>query len=392
MCLFKRVKTLQIRSEGQEFRAAGEERIKISIWEGGAPRLSQPTADKTLDLKSLSPEDLERLLVGWGEPAYRARQIMEWMFQRGAKDFSEMTNLPLALRDRLAKKAYIGQVFPKLHQQSADGTEKFLFELADGVTVESVLIPEGDRLTACISSQAGCGIGCSFCATAIGGLIRNLTAAEIVDQLIRVQRHAGKRINNVVLMGMGEPLANYGPVMRAVRAMNHPLGLGLGQRNITISTSGIVPAIRRLADEDLQVVLAVSLHAPTDELRDELVPLNRKYPVAALLDACRDYVAKTGRRITIEYVLIRDVNDSIATAQKLVERLELLQCHVNLIPLNPVPETGYERPDAQQVRAFADKVREAGIPVTVRKEKGSDIDAACGQLRRQSRQLVFVGE
>lgn len=332
------------------------------------------------------------MLVEWGEPAYRARQIMEWIYQRGVDQFSEMTNLPLALRKRLAEVAVIGRVHPKIHQQSADGTRKFLFELADGVTVESVLIPEGDRLTACISSQAGCGIGCSFCATAFGGLIRNLTAGEIIDQLIRVQQEADKRISNVVLMGMGEPLANYRAVLRAVRTMVHPQGLGIGQRHITISTSGIVPGIRRLAAENLQVVLAVSLHAPTDELRDQLVPINRKYPIALLLDACREYIAQTGRRITFEYVLIRNVNDSIGMAQKLVKRLESMHCHVNLIPLNPVAETGFERPDAQQVQAFAEEVRQAGIPVTVRKEKGSDIDAACGQLRRQSRKLVLVGE
>lgn len=317
---------------------------------------------------------------------------MEWIYRRGVDQFSEMTNLPLALRERLAREASISRVYPKLRQQSADGTRKYLFELADGVTVESVLIPEGDRLTACISSQAGCGIGCSFCATALGGLIRNLTAGEIIDQLIRLQEEAGKRISNVVLMGMGEPLANYRAVLRAVRNMIHPQGLGIGQRHITISTSGIVPAIRRLATENLQIVLAVSLHAPTDELRDQLVPLNRKYPIAVLLDACREYIAQTGRRITFEYVLIRDVNDSLDMAQKLVERLDSMLCHVNLIPLNPVPETGFARPDMERVRAFAEKVRQAGIPVTIRKEKGSDIDAACGQLRRQSRKLVRVGE
>lgn len=318
--------------------------------------------------------------------------MLEWMYRRGVHQFSEMTNLPLSLRERLAQEAFVSRVYPKLHQQSADGTRKFLFELADGVTVEAVLIPEGDRLTACISSQAGCGIGCAFCATALGGLIRNLTAGEIIDQLVRLQQEAGKRISNVVLMGMGEPLANYRAVLRAVRTMIHPQGLGIGQRHITISTSGVVPGIRRLAAENLQVVLAVSLHAPTDELRDQLVPLNRKYPIDILLEACREYIAQTGRRVTFEYVLIRNVNDSIDMAQKLVERLESMLCHVNLIPLNPVAETGFERPDMEQVRAFAEAIRQAGIPVTVRKEKGSDIDAACGQLRRQSRKLVPVGE
>lgn len=347
--------------------------------------MSVTQIERRIELKSLSPGELEDLMVGWGEPAYRARQLMEWMYQHDVSDFDAMTNLSKSLRARLAREANVERIQLRLEQRSQDGTRKFLFALADGVTVESVLIPDGDRLTACISSQAGCGIGCSFCATALGGLIRNLTASEIIDQLLRVREAAGRRIDNVVLMGMGEPLANYRAVMTAVRLMVHPHGVGIGQRHITISTSGVVPGILRLAREGLQVVLAVSLHAPVDELRDQLVPLNRKYPIGVLMEACASYAAITGRRITFEYVLIRDVNDSDEMARRLAALVRPILSHVNLIPLNPVPETGYERPDVQRVQEFARIVQEAGIPVTVRKEKGTDIDAACGQLRRQSR-------
>lgn len=358
----------------------------------GAVWLTGTQVERGIDLKDLSPEELKQLFIEWGEPAYRARQLMEWMYQHGVTDFAEMTNLSKALRERLAAEADLGVIRTLLEQQSQDGTRKFLFQLADGVTVESVLIPDGDRLTACISSQAGCGIGCSFCATALGGLIRNLRVSEIIDQLLRVREAAGARIDNVVMMGMGEPLANYRSVLQAIRTMIHPQGLGIGQRHITISTSGVVPAIRRLAHEGLQTVLAVSLHAPTDELRDQLVPLNKKYPIDSLLEACSYYVATTGRRVTFEYVLIRDVNDSDAMAERLAALLRPIHSHVNLIPLNPVPETGYERPLPTRVQQFATILQDAGLPVTVRKEKGTDIDAACGQLRRQSRHAIIPSE
>lgn len=345
--------------------------------------MSQTLTAHRVDLKGKRLEELEQLLLGWGEPAYRARQIMRWLYSRGVGDVNDMTDLPKALRERLAEEAMVTSIKTQVSQESIDGTRKFLFELHDKVTIESVIIPDGDRLTACISSQAGCGIGCSFCATALGGLLRNLTAAEIIDQLVVMQQAVGRRLNNVVMMGMGEPLANYKAVLDAVHLMVHPLGLGIGQRHITISTSGVVPGIRRLAQEGLQVVLALSLHAPVDPLRDELVPLNKKYPISEVLSACREYQEVTGRRVTIEYVLIHDVNDSPELADALGDRLQSLHCHVNLIPLNPVKETGFLRPPPERVRMFAQRVEACGIPVTVRKEMGTDIDAACGQLRRR---------
>lgn len=343
----------------------------------------QTVRGERIDLQGLDEQELTALVTGMGEPPYRARQIMHWLYRRCEADMSRMSDLPKAFRERLAAVAYVGRPAVEMVQTAGDGTRKYLLRLADGVHIEAVLIPDGPRLTACLSSQAGCGIGCAFCATAIGGLVRNLTASEIVGQLLVMQSDSPRRITHVVMMGMGEPLANYRAVLRAIRLMVDPKGVGLGQRHITVSTSGVVPGILRLADEGLQIGLAVSLHAPNDALRSQLVPLNKKYPLAELLAACREYVARTRRRITFEYVLIDGVNDGDGHAAELGRLLAGLLCHVNLIPLNPVPELGLRRPPRERIARFAKLARQAGLAVTVRKEMGVEIDAACGQLRRR---------
>ncbi|HEY8497176.1 MAG TPA: 23S rRNA (adenine(2503)-C(2))-methyltransferase RlmN [Limnochordales bacterium] len=341
------------------------------------------TTERRVNLYGMGLEELTAFVQELGEPAYRARQLMEWLYQRHVTDFDAMTNLPKALRHTLAQRATAEAPTVAHVQVSSDGTRKYLLRVFDGDTVEAVLIPEGNRLTACLSSQIGCGIGCRFCATALMGLTRNLSPGEIAGQLAAIQHESGRRVTNVVMMGMGEPLANYTSVMRALRLMNHPLGFGLGARRLTISTVGIVPRIRDLAREVLQVGLAVSLHAADDETRDLLVPINQRYPIAELMAAVRDYVEQTHRRVTFEYVLLRGVNDSPADARKLAGLLEGLLCHVNLIPFNPVPETGFERPEAAVIKRFQDELTKRGIPATVRRSRGSDIDAACGQLRRR---------
>ncbi|HEY8417782.1 MAG TPA: 23S rRNA (adenine(2503)-C(2))-methyltransferase RlmN [Limnochordales bacterium] len=336
-----------------------------------------------VNLYGMGLAELTAFVQGLGEPAYRARQLMEWLYRHGVTDIEAMTNLPKALRHTLAQRAYVGAAAVAHVQVSQDGTRKYLLRLPDGDTVEAVLIPEGPRRTACLSSQIGCGIGCRFCATALMGLIRNLAPGEIVGQLAAIQQESGQRVTNVVMMGMGEPLANYANVMRALRLLNDPLGFGLGARRLTISTVGIAPRIRDLAREDLQVGLAVSLHAANNETRDRLVPINRRYPIEELLAACREYVERTHRRVTFEYVLLKGVNDGPGDARQLAGLLQGLLCHVNLIPFNPVPETGFERPEPAVVKRFLEELRSRGIPATVRRSRGSDIDAACGQLRRR---------
>lgn len=335
-----------------------------------------------VNLKGLDHDELRELVGELGEASYRAEQIMRWIYQRDVEHVDEMTNLSKEFRRRLGQRCRIERLTVEADERSVDGTRKFLFRLPDGPTIEAVLIPDGPRRTACVSSQAGCGIGCPFCATALGGLVRNLTAGEIVDQILALSRLTGERVTHVVFMGMGEPFANYRQVIKAARLLTHPLGYGLGARHITISTSGVVPAIRRFAQEKAQFVLAVSLHAATDDVRDVLVPLNRKYPIAQLLEACREYTAVTRRRVTFEYVMIRDVNDGSEQALALAELLGGMLCHVNLIPLNSVPESGFQRSRPQAIQRFAGILREAGIKVTMRRERGSDIQAACGQLRR----------
>lgn len=339
-----------------------------------------------LQLKGLSLVELRSLFQTWGQPAYRAVQVMEWMYQRTAASFEDMTNLPKDLRDRLEATCSLTAVTLETRQESGDGTTKYLFSLADGQAVESVLMPHDYGNSVCVSSQVGCRMGCVFCASTLGGLARNCSVGEMIDQVVFIQRELkarDDRVSSVVLMGSGEPMENYESMVAFIRLLGDPRGLGIGLRHITVSTCGIVPGIKRLAQENLPVTLAVSLHAPTDELRSRMLPVNRRYPIADLLEASREYASETGRRLTFEYILIRGLNDSRQDAEELARRLKGQLAHVNLIPANPVSERGIERTPAEQVETFARVLEERGIPVTVRREMGSDIDAACGQLRRR---------
>jgi len=324
-----------------------------------------------------------------GEKRFRATQLYRWIHQKGAADFTAMSDLAKSLRDKLAGVAVVRPLAVVSEQASTDGTIKWLFDVGGGNAVETVFIPEDDRGTLCVSSQAGCAVGCRFCSTGHQGFSRNLTTGEIVAQLWFAEHHLRQRlklapgeraITNVVMMGMGEPLQNYSALVPALRVMLDDHGYGLSRRRVTVSTSGVVPMIDRLRD-DCPVALAVSLHAPDDALRDDLVPLNRKYPIAELLQACERYLDKAPRDfITFEYCMLDGVNDSLQHAQALVRLSQRIACKFNLIPFNPFPESGLKRSPRERVTAFARVLQEAGVVTTVRKTRGEDIDAACGQL------------
>ncbi|MBN1310957.1 MAG: 23S rRNA (adenine(2503)-C(2))-methyltransferase RlmN [Anaerolineae bacterium] len=340
----------------------------------------------TTNLYDLTHEELVDLLAAWGEPRYRADQLWQWLYQHKATDFASMHTLPAALRDSLAAETRIGgaEVVRKL--SSADGeTRKYLLQLADGQMIETVLMQySGVRRTACISTQAGCAMGCVFCATGQMGFARHLTAGEIIEQAVHVARileTEGERLSNVVLMGMGEPFHNYDPTLEAIRRLIDPATMGIGQRHVTVSTIGLVPAIRRFAQEGLQVRLAISLHAATDEERSALLPVNRRYPLDELLAAVRDYIDQTGRRVTFEWALIEGENDSAEEAHRLGKLLKGLLCHLNVIPLNPTG--GYRGRPSKPARVdrFVQTVKSYGIPTTVRVRRGIDIHAGCGQLK-----------
>ncbi|GIV08751.1 MAG: putative dual-specificity RNA methyltransferase RlmN [Fimbriimonadales bacterium] len=314
------------------------------------------------------------------EPPYRGTQLAKWVYQKTATDFEQMTDLPATLRTRLQACAVVSPNTIRLTQRSKDGTVKCLLGLADGNEVECVLLPYDDRVSVCLSTQAGCAMGCRFCATAQGGYTRNLTAGEIVDQLLQLQRLSDSRISHVVLMGMGEPLLNLEQVVPALRLMHDELGISY--RRITVSTVGIVPQIYELAAYDLPITLAISLHAPDDETRARLMPVNRKWGVDTLIQAARDYFEQTKRRITFEYLLLRAVNDTAWHAEQLANKLKGVPCLVNLIPFNYVSTPdGFQRPEAERVRRFRQILESAGIETTQRVERGHDIAAACGQLR-----------
>jgi 23S rRNA (adenine2503-C2)-methyltransferase len=335
------------------------------------------------DLRCMDLDELVRWVAELGQPPYRGRQLARWVHGHGARGFEGMTDLPASLRQELAHRAALTSLRVLHRTTSADGsTTKYLLQCEDGSTVESVWMRYADgRRSACVSTQVGCAMACTFCATGLAGFGRNLSAGEITDQVHVMRLDQGEDPTHVVFMGMGEPLANLDATVRAVRLLNAPYGLGLGIRRITVSTVGLVPQIRRLARLRLGCKLAVSLHAPDDDLRSQLVPVNRRYPLAELLDACREYVEAVGRRLTFEYVLLEGVNDSPDHARRLVALLRGMVAHVNLIPWNPVPSLPYRRPEAERVREFARVLRSAGVPVTVRVERGTDILAACGQLR-----------
>ncbi|MBX6352229.1 MAG: 23S rRNA (adenine(2503)-C(2))-methyltransferase RlmN [Thermoflavifilum sp.] len=326
-----------------------------------------------------------------GEPRYRARQVFEWLYQKRALTFDEMTNLPKTLRGRLSEVAEITTSREITRQVSkVDGTTKFLLGWPDDVTVETVLMRHDYGNSVCVSTQVGCKMGCTFCASTLGGMIRQMTAGEMVEQLMYSQRlldATDERVSSVVLMGSGEPMDNYDASMKFIDIIHDPHGLNIGQRHITISTVGLVPGIIRLADEGRPITLAVSLHAPNDELRSAMMPVNKAYPIAKLMEACRYYCRKTGKRISFEYALVGGKNDRLEHARELAALLEGIPSHVNLIPVNYVPERGYERTPADQIQAFLRELKSLGVNATIRREMGHDIAAACGQLRAQ-----YMGE
>ncbi|MCX7925329.1 MAG: 23S rRNA (adenine(2503)-C(2))-methyltransferase RlmN [Fimbriimonadales bacterium] len=319
-----------------------------------------------------------------GEPAYRGTQLARWIYEKAVADFNAMSDLPAALRARLSEVAIVSPNTISLTQRSKDGTVKCLLRLADGNEVECVLLPYEERVSVCLSTQVGCAMGCRFCATAQGGYTRNLTADEIVDQLLHLQRLSERRISHVVLMGMGEPLLNLENVIVALHLMHDEVGISY--RRMTVSTVGIVPKIYALAEYDLPITLAISLHAPDDETRARIMPVNRKWGVDVLIQAARDYFEKTKRRITFEYLLLRGVNDTPHHAEQLAAKLKGVPCLVNLIPFNYVPTPDdFQRPEALRVRRFREILETAGVETTQRVERGHDIDAACGQLRGKHR-------
>ena len=335
------------------------------------------------DLKSMYREELESWVKEKGQPAFRAKQLFEWFHKKYAATTEEMTNIPKLLREAVDDEGFTS-ITEELRQESKkDGTIKFLYRMPDGQMIESVFMRYDYGNSICISSQAGCRMGCKFCASTIGGLHRNLTASEMLEQVYATMRATGERISNIVVMGTGEPLDNYDNLLRFIRLISCEEGYNISQRNITVSSCGIVPQIRRLADEDLTITFALSLHATTDEERKNLMPIANSYGLKETIDACRYYFEKTKRRVTFEYSMVKGINDSTDHAKRLAALLKGINCHVNLIPVNPVTERDYKRSDSASVEKFKLTLEKNSINSTIRKSMGSDIDAACGQLRRK---------
>jgi len=335
------------------------------------------------NLKDMTLEEMEEFFVNLGESKFRAKQLYKWIYDKRVTDFDLMTDISKNLRAKLKEIAYISELkIIERRVSQIDDTVKYLFLLEDKNIIEGVAIKYKFGNTACVSTQVGCNMRCKFCASAIGGKVRDLKASEMVDQVMAIDSDYGK-ISNIVLMGSGEPFDNYDEVMKFIKIVNNPYGLKIGKRHITISTVGIVPKIYQFADEELQVNLSISLHAPNNELRNELMPINRAYPLEELMKACRYYIEKTNRRITFEYALIDGVNDKKEHAYQLVDLLKGMLCHVNLIPINYVKEIGFRKSNNEKVMMFKKIIENAGITCTVRRELGSDIEAACGQLRRK---------
>ena len=334
------------------------------------------------DLKSKTLPELTDFLKSMGQPAFRGKQVFTWL-HRGVRSFEEMTNLPKALRDQLAENCVITAPTVARKQVSAlDGTRKYLWELSDGNCIETVLMQYHHGNTVCISSQVGCRMGCAFCASTIAGKVRDLTPSEMLDQVLFTQLDSGLEISNIVLMGIGEPMDNLDNVLRFLELVNHPDGMNIGMRHISLSTCGVIPGIRRLAELGLQLTLSVSLHAPDSETRSKIMPVNRAYDVEQLFDACHDYFQKTGRRISFEYAMIDGVNDHDWQADLIAQKLRGMPGHVNLIPLNDVAESPFK--PSRRVAAFQKRLESHGVTATVRRSLGGDIDASCGQLRRKA--------
>lgn len=335
------------------------------------------------DIKSLSKEDLGLALKELGAEAYRAKQIFKWLYVKLAKSFDDMTDIPSGMREMLKNNFHLTRMTALDSKCSKlDGTTKYLFKLEDANTVETVFLPEASRGTICLSSQVGCKYGCSFCASAPFGFVRNLKTSEILDEVIEVKlAHPKDRITNLVFMGIGEPMDNYLNVLKAIRIINDPDAFNIGARRITISTCGIIPGIERLKTEGLQVELSVSLHSAKDDVRSGLVPINKKYPIKDLIAACKDYTRDTGRVITFEYVLMKGKNSSASDSQALTDLLKKVKCKVNVISYNDTSAKGYLQPSSGEIKGFMDVLKKSGINATKRKSKGQDIDAGCGQLR-----------
>lgn len=338
--------------------------------------------NRRIDLRSCNISDLEKLSESLGEKKFRGKQIFQWV-NKGIINIEDMKNLPKKFIEDLKMVSYIDNIdILEILTSQIDGTKKYLLALRDGNVIESVLMKYKHGNTVCVSTQVGCKMGCGFCASTIDGIVRNLTAGEIIGQILVISKNIGERISNVVLMGSGEPLDNYNEVLKFLRLVNNEIGLNIGMRNITLSTCGIVPKILKLAEEKLQITLAISLHASNDELRSKIMPINKVYNIESIINTCKEYINITNRRITFEYSLINGVNDDIDSAKELAALLKGILCHVNLIPLNKVKEKSFQSSEESKVRIFLDTLREYGIEATVRRELGSDIEAACGQLRK----------
>jgi 23S rRNA (adenine2503-C2)-methyltransferase len=357
------------------------------------------TATPPTSLLATTPEELGAVMGGLGEKPFRAKQVLEWVFKQRAESFDEMLNLSKPLRTALAERFVLRTMTAARVEGSEDTTRKFLFKLHDGRFIETVLIPasvsfdgeRSDRRTLCVSSQVGCAYDCKFCASGLAGFARNLTAAEIVEQVVQVEKIAGERVDNLVFMGMGEPLANLTSLLRAIEVLNAPWGVGIGARHITVSTSGLAPQIRKLAEIPLQIRLAISLHGATDAVRDRIMPVNRKYPLEELFSALEFWCSRKKQHLTFEFILIDGVNDSLEQARLLGQRARSLDAKVNLIPYNTVEGLPWQRPHSSRMEAFRDAVAATGAVVTLRREKGHDISAACGQLRlKQETELGII--
>ena len=335
------------------------------------------------DIKSLNYDELVTYMAGLGEKKFRASQLYQWMHEKLADSFDECTNLSNALRQKLKETSeYVCLEPVRVQHSKLDGTEKYLFRLSDGNYVESVLMKYHHGNSVCISSQVGCRMGCRFCASTLNGKVRDLRPSEMLDQIYRIQKITGERVSNVVVMGSGEPMDNYDNLIKFIELLNDERGLNISQRNITVSTCGLVPKIKQLADLKLQITLAISLHAPNDELRRTMMPIANTYSIEQIMDACRYYLSQTARRISFEYSLVKGVNDTPECARQLIKLVHGLNCHINLIPVNPIKERDYEQSEKNSIKNFKDMLERKGINATVRREMGRDIDGACGQLRQ----------
>lgn len=361
--------------------------------------MTVPASSEPIALLGLTPEEMTALVTSLDQPAFRGKQLVEWVYAKRAATLEAMTNLPKPLRAALAERVAVRRMSVARVEGSADTTRKFLLKLHDGRFIETVLIPaspalygeQSDRRTLCVSSQVGCAYDCQFCASGLAGFTRNLSAAEIVEQVVQVEAYAGERIDNLVFMGMGEPLANFSQLTRAIEILNAEWGIGIGARRMTVSTSGLAPQIKKLADIPLQIRLAISLHGASDAVRDQIMPVNRKYPLAELFEALVYWKQRHKQRLTFEFILIADVNDSLEQARLLVKRARSVEAKVNLIPYNTVEGLPWKRPSEAQQEAFLQVLTEAGVPATLRREKGHDIAAACGQLRlKQETELGII--